>query len=133
MNFLSDEEEHIDQGSLVVTKNRLIQERRSFGHRVYKEIPLKHITSIHFEYDSNAFSLILGLFFIIVGILLLFLIPNVPFAWMLALVFGGLLILFSFLLRREVIEFASPTIKIREKGRDLEDFVELVDELLYKN
>ena len=52
---------------------------------------------------------------------------------MLALVFGGLLILFSFLLRREIIEFTSPTIKIREKGRDLEDFVELVDELLYKN
>ncbi len=72
MNFLSDEEEHIDQVLWLSQRIELFKKRELLDIESIRRFPLKHITSIHFEYDSNTFSLILGLFVIFIGLFLLF-------------------------------------------------------------
>ncbi|MCK5474674.1 MAG: PH domain-containing protein [Candidatus Aenigmarchaeota archaeon] len=133
MKLLTHEKELDAQASLIVTNKRLIQERKEFGKRTHKEIPLNKITSISFEYELNIGLLIAGIVLTLLGLFLIFLESHYTQTWSFVLVFGMVLLIITLLLKKEYVEFNSNRLKIREENREIEKFVDTVREEIYKN
>lgn len=133
MKLLTHEKELDAQASLIVTNKRLIQERKEFGKRTHKEIPLNKITSISFEYELNIGLLIAGIVLTLLGLFLIFLESHYTQTWSFVLVFGVVLLIITLLLKKEYVEFNSNRLKIREENREIEKFVDTVREEIYKN
>ena len=133
MKLLTHEKELDAQALLIVTNKRLIQERKEFGKRTHKEIPLNKITSISFEYELNIGLLIAGIVLTLLGLFLIFLESHYTQTWSFVLVFGVVLLIITLLLKKEYVEFNSNRLKIREENREIEKFVDTVREEIYKN
>ena len=124
MELLKNEKELSKHDSLIVTNKRLIQEKKSWEKRIHKEIPLNKIDSICFEYSRNISLIIVGCVLIFLGLFW--------FLKIVGIIFGIIIIIIGSLLKKEFVEFSSCTLKIREEKENLEEFIDIVKEEIYK-
>ena len=132
MKLLKNEKELSTKASLILTTKRLIPEKKEFGRRTHKEIPLKNITSISFEYNINILSLIVGIIFALLGFFLTIIETQYTLLWNYMILFGLIIISFCILLKKEYVDFKSNSLTIREEKREIEKFVDLVREEIYR-
>ena len=131
MKLLKNEEELSTKASLILTTKRLIQEKKELGRRTHKEIPIKNITSISFEYNINILSLMIGIIFALLGFFLTIIETQYTQLWIYMSLFGLIIIVFCILLKKEYVDFKSNSLTIREEKREIEKFVDLVREEIY--
>ncbi|CAD7773741.1 MAG: hypothetical protein KBONHNOK_00647 [Candidatus Methanoperedenaceae archaeon GB50] len=114
MKLLKTEKELSKHASLIVTNNRLVQEKKSWGKRTHKEIPLDKIDSLSFEYSKNIGLIVAGIVLIVLGFLFSSWTPYSSQIWFLMIIFGIIILIIGLLLKKEFVEFSSSTLKIRE-------------------
>jgi hypothetical protein len=132
MELLKNEKELSKRASLIVTNYRLVQEKRSWGKRTHKEIPLNKIDSISFEYSRNIGLIATGIALIVLGFLFNYWLPHSSQIWFLIAVLGFITLLLGILLKKEFVEFSSCSLKIREEKKSIEKFIDVVREEIYR-
>ncbi|MEA3248547.1 MAG: hypothetical protein U9Q73_02465 [Nanoarchaeota archaeon] len=132
MKLLKNEKELSKHASLIITNYRLIQEKKSLGKRTHKEIPLEKIDSISFEYNIRIGMIILGIILMFTGLFWNYSKIYSPQIGFLMIISGIVVLMISLLLRKELVEFNSSTLKISEEIRDIEKFIDIVRGEIYK-
>ena len=133
MDLLNNEKELSKHGSLIITNHRLNLGEKEFIKYSREKIPLHKIDSVSFEYRRDISVILIGILLISMAFLFNFWFPSSSQFWFLLMVFGFVTLLIGIILKKEFVEFASCSIKIREEKKDIEDFINVVREEIYRN
>ena len=130
MKLVENEKKLSSHGSLVLTNKRLIQNKKSWGRIILKEIPLNKIDSICFEHSIDILAIIIGIILIIISLIM----GEALFGYFKYILFllGISIFILGFLSEKEFVDFNSNTLKIREEKKNIENFIDVVRNEIYK-
>lgn len=113
--------------SLIVTNYRLVQEKTSWGRRTIREIPLRRLDSITYDYARSPGAILAGILLTLIGYLLA--LEEEEFFFVVLI--GLLILIIGLLWKREFTEFKSATMTIREESRGLGELTNTLRKLIY--
>ena len=129
MELLENERQMGACASLIVTNYRLLQEKKSWGSKMLKEIPLKKLDSIAYDYARSPTAVTLGILMSLIG----FFLALEDDEFLLLMLIGFVVLIVGLLWKKELTEFRSSSMVIREEGRMIEEFVNIVRKQIYEN
>lgn len=127
MELLENERQMGTCASLIATNYRLVQEEKSLGRKVLKEIPLEKLDSIAYDYARSPAAILIGIFLSLSGYYLT--LAEEVFLPILAI--GLLVLIIGLFWKREFTEFRSASMVIREEREGMEEFTNIVRKQLY--
>ncbi|MBU7031528.1 MAG: hypothetical protein HXS53_03275 [Theionarchaea archaeon] len=115
-------------GNLILTNYRLIEEKTSTGERKCKEIPLNKIDSIVTQSSSNLGAIAFGAIILLISV---FILVEEEEVGAIGFVIGLIILIVGFFSQNEYVRFNSATISIRQEKKGMEKFTECVRRQIY--